>query len=84
MPPEMEERLTLMFEAVSRVFDRHRGSRKSCPSYAFILNKLCSLLGQHAWAERFPLVKTKSILYAMDCFWRDVCADLGWPFESSF
>jgi Poxvirus Late Transcription Factor VLTF3 like len=84
MRPELEEKLLWRFECVSRIFEAHKGHRKSCPSYAYLLRKMCLLEGDHAWAARFPLPKTTGILYEMDCFWRDICEALGWEFISSF
>jgi len=84
MTPELEAKLLWRFECVSRVFEEFKGTRKSCPSYAYLLRKMCQLEGDHVWAERFPLPKTISIRYEMDCFWRDVCTRLGWEFMSSF
>ena len=81
MPQELEERLRIMFKDIQKPFDDNCPSeRKNFLSYSYVLYKFCELLGEDEYLQYFPLLKSKSKLYAQDQIWQKVCRDLQWEF----
>lgn len=81
MPQELEERLRIMFKDIQKPFDNNCPSeRKNFLSYSYVLYKFCELLGEDEYLQYFPLLKSKSKLYAQDQIWKKICCDLQWEF----
>jgi len=81
MPQELEEQLRIMFKEIQKPFDDNCPSdRKNFLSYSYVLYKFCELLGEDEYLQYFPLLKSKSKLYAQDQIWKKMCDDLKWEF----
>ena len=81
MPQELEERLRIMFKDIQKPFDNNCPTeRKNFLSYSYVLYKFCELLGEDEYLQYFPLLKSKSKLYAQDQIWKKICRDLQWEF----
>ena len=81
MPPELEERLRIMFKDIQKPFDKNCPSeRKNFLSYSYVLYKFCELLGEDDYLKYFPLLKSKEKLYQQDVIWKLICQDLQWEF----
>jgi len=81
MPQELEERLRIMFKDIQKPFDDNCPTeRKNFLSYSYVLYKFCELLGEDEYLQYFPLLKSKSKLYAQDQIWKKICRDLQWEF----
>jgi hypothetical protein len=81
MPQQLEEQLRIMFKEIQKPFDANCPSdRKNFLSYSYVLYKFCELLGEDEYLQYFPLLKSKSKLYAQDQIWKKICADLHWEF----
>ena len=84
-PPKMsqalEERLRIMFKEIQEPFDKHcPEDRKNFLSYSYVLYKFCELLGEDAFLQCFPLLKSKEKLYQQDLIWKLICKELKWEF----
>ena len=87
LPPEMVERLILMFISIQQPF------QKACPktapgrtnflSYRFIIYKFCQLLGIDQMLPFLSLLKGKDKLLRQDKIYREICKELGWVFIPS-
>ena len=84
LPPEIEERLRLMFISIQSPFN------KACPaertnflSYKYILYKFCQLLGLDQILPLLSLLKGKDKLLRQDKIYREICKELGWVFIPS-
>lgn len=81
MPPELEERLRLMFKDIQKPFDNNCPSeRKNFLSYSYVLYKFCELLSEDSYLKYFPLLKSKEKLHQQDIIWKKICQDLHWEF----
>lgn len=81
MPQELEERLRIMFKDIQKPFDDNCPSdRKNFLSYSYVLYKFCELLEEDEYLQYFPLLKSKTKLYAQDQIWKKICAELRWEF----
>src|SRR6056300_591211 len=81
MPQELEERLRLMFKDIQKPFDQNCPTdRKNFLSYSYVLYKFCELLEEDEYLQYFPLLKSKTKLYAQDQIWKKICHDLQWEF----
>jgi len=81
MSQELEERLRIMFKDIQKPFDDNCPSdRKNFLSYSYVLYKFCELLGEDEYLQHFPLLKSKSKLYAQDQIWNKICDHLRWEF----
>jgi hypothetical protein len=81
MPAELEECLRIMFKDIQRPFDDNCPTeRKNFLSYSYVLYKFCELLGEDAYLQYFPLLKSKEKLYQQDVIWKRICKDLKWEF----
>ena len=79
-----ENKLRVMFRLIQEPFARHSPStRRNFSSYSYILSKFFGLLGRRDLQRHFPLLKSRSKLYAQDTIWRGICRELGWKFEPS-
>ena len=81
MPQALEERLRIMFKEIQDPFDKHcPEERKNFLSYSYVLYKFCELLGEDAFLQCFPLLKSKEKLYQQDLIWKLICKELKWEF----
>lgn len=83
-PPELEEKLCLMFKEIQGPFLRHCPSQRSnFLSYSYVLHKFFQILGMPQYLKWFMLLKSKSKLYMQDQIFKAICEELGWPFFPS-
>jgi len=81
MPQELEEKLRIMFKDIQKPFDDNCPTeRKNFLSYSYVLYKFCELLEEDEYLQYFPLLKSKSKLYAQDQIWKKICNDLHWEY----
>ena len=81
LPHELEDTLKIMFLAIQRPFETHRPkNRKNFFSYAYVLYKLCQLLGEDQYLPLFPLLKSVEKLRAQDDIWKKICGELKWEY----
>jgi ribosomal protein S27E len=81
MAQELEERLRIMFKDIQKPFDDNCPTeRKNFLSYSYVLYKFCELLEEDEYLQYFPLLKSKSKLYAQDLIWNKICDTLKWEF----
>ena len=81
LPQDLEDRLKQMFLEIQHPFEKHRPkNRKNFFSYAYVLYKLCQLLGEDQYLPLFPLLKSVEKLRAQDDIWKNICAMLEWEF----
>lgn len=52
-------------------------------SYAYILNKMCNMLGYTELAQHFKLLKSRDKIIAQDQMWASICKDVGLEFVRS-
>jgi hypothetical protein len=84
IPPDLEERLKLMFHEIQEPWEKTKpADRSNFFSYSYVLHKFCELLGEDEYLSLFPLLKSSQKLYQQDKMWKSVCAELGWEFISS-
>jgi hypothetical protein len=84
IPPDLEERLKLMFHEIQEPWEKTKpADRSNFFSYSYVLHKFCELLGEDEYLPLFPLLKSSQKLYQQDKMWKSVCAELGWEFISS-
>lgn len=82
---ELEETFIVMFKQIQEPFERNVPSnRKNFLSYSYVLNKMCGILQMNEMQQYFPLLKSRDKLQQQDTVWRAICAQLEWPFSSSF
>lgn len=87
-PPSLtlvqEEKLLEMFQAIQEPFEKHcPPDRTNMVNYSFILRKLTQILGWHELTDFFPLLKSRSKVYAQDRLWKLICQEAGFPFYKS-
>ena len=81
---QTEDKMRIMFRLIQKPFAKHSPTcRKNFLSYSFVLRKFVGLLGLVHLKKSFPLLKSRSKLYAQDLIWKKICSDLGWRYESS-
>ena len=81
MPQALEERLRIMFKDIQKPFDDNcPEDRKNFLSYSYVLYKFCELLDEDQYLQYFPLLKSKSKLYAQDQIWKKICDTLRWEY----
>lgn len=79
-----EEKLLEMFQRIQEPFEKHcPPSRTNMLNYSYILRKLTQILGWHDLIDFFPLLKSRSKVYAQDLLWKKICEDVGFPFHKS-
>lgn len=82
--PELEEKLCSMFKEIQGPFLRHcPKDRKNFLSYSYVLFKFFQLLKLDEHLKNFPLLKSREKLAVQDQIFKNICADLGWPFYPS-
>ena len=52
-------------------------------SYLFIIRKLVEILGWDDLVNYFPLLKSRTKVYAQDRIWKLICEDCRFPFYKS-
>ena len=81
VPPEVEEKIIIMFAAAQEPFRKHAPKdRSNFLSYAYTLYKFFELLGQDHILPYLPLLKSRPKLKAHDQVWKNICKDLQWQF----
>jgi hypothetical protein len=81
VPPEVEEKIVIMFAAAQEPFERHAPKdRSNFLSYAYTLYKFFELLGQDHILSYLPLLKSRAKLKTHDEVWKNICKDLHWQF----
>jgi hypothetical protein len=84
MTPAQEEKLLTMFADIQEPFERHcPPHRSNMVSYAFVIRKLCEVLGWFELAAYFPLLKSRAKVVEQDRIWEKICGDLGYKFQRS-
>lgn len=79
-----EEKLLEMFQQIQEPFQKHCPSdRTNMLNYSYILRKLTQILGWSELMDYFPLLKSRSKVYAQDMIWRRICDEAGFPFHKS-
>ena len=83
-PPELEERLELLFSRIQRPFNKYcPASRKNFLSYSDIIYKLLEIEGETKYLPFFRLLKGQEKRYKFDLIWKPICKELGLPFYPS-
>jgi hypothetical protein len=87
-PPKLdrkvEETLRSLFKDIQIPFMNHcPPTRKNFLSYAYVLHKLCELLGYDELLIYFPLLKSREKLQQQDMIWENMCGELEWEFIPS-
>lgn len=81
MTPVLEEKLRNMFRQIQIPFEKHKPKERSnFLSYSYCLYKFCELLGEDAFKDQFPLLKSREKLYQQDCIWKKICLELKWEY----
>jgi hypothetical protein len=84
VPPEVEEKIVIMFAAAQEPFKRPAPpDRSNFLSYAYTLYKFFELLGQDHILPYLQLLKSRQKMRVHDKVWRKICADLQWQFIPS-
>lgn len=84
LPPHAVELCRLMFSSIQRPFQKHApASRKNFLSYSYILAKMLYILGYDELANTLTLLKGHEKVRKMDAIWRNITAELDWPFYPS-
>ena len=87
-PPSLtsvqEEKLLEMFQSIQQPFEKHcPPDRTNMLNYSFILRKLTQILGWYDLMDYFPLLKSRTKVYAQDMLWKKICEDAHFPFHKS-
>ena len=87
-PPSLtlvqEEKLLEMFQSIQKPFEKHcPPCRTNMLNYSYILRKLTQILGWHELTDFFPLLKSRSKVYAQDALWKLICEEANFPFHKS-
>jgi hypothetical protein len=85
IPPEIENRLEMMFKDVNLAFKKCKPTaRKNFLSYNYVLHKCIQLIGNHDYLlHHFPLLKSPQKLQVVDSMWENICKLLKWEFYPS-
>jgi hypothetical protein len=79
-----EEKLLEMFQKIQEPFEKHCPSdRTNMLNYSYILRKLTQILGWTELMDYFPLLKSRSKVYAQDMIWKKICEEADFPFHKS-
>ena len=79
-----EEKLLDMFQSIQDPFQRHcPADRTNMLNYSYLLRKLTQILGWYDLMDFFPLLKSRSKVYAQDMLWQKICKDVDFPFHKS-
>jgi hypothetical protein len=81
MSPELEETLCNLFVELQSPYS------KVCPdhrvnflNYYYTAYKLCELLGETKYLEKFPMLKDPEKRMEQDVIWKKICQELDWEF----
>jgi len=82
--PEIEEKLCNMFKDIQGPFLKFCPlGRKNFLSYSYVLYKFMEILGFKECLKLFPLLKARSKLFVQDMVWKNITAELKWPYYST-
>lgn len=82
--PETEEKLCSMFKDIQAPFLKYcPPDRKNFLSYSYVLYKFMEILGFKELLKLFPLLKARSKLFVQDMVWKNITAELKWPYYST-
>lgn len=78
-----QTKLEHYFQQVTHSYDKVKGpGRKNLLRYAYVLYKLCQMLGFHDFLDYLPLPKLKTKLAENEKVWQRICEHRGWTFYS--
>ena len=81
IPRLIEDKLIRYFKAVVRVYEAHKGSKRSSfMNHYYVLYKLLHLMKETELLPYIPLLRTKQRIREHDRIWKKVCEDLDWEF----
>jgi len=84
LTPMQEEKLLEMFQSIQGPFEKHcPPDRTNMLNYSYILRKLTQILGWHDLVDYFPLLKSRTKVYAQDMLWKKICEEAHFPFHRS-
>lgn len=84
LTPVQEEKLLELFHRIQTPFEKHcPPDRTNMLNYIFILRKLTQIMGWYELMEYFPLLKSRSKIYAQDMLWKKICQEVDFPFHRS-
>lgn len=75
-----EETLHRMFRKIQKTFERHKGDRKNCLNYPYVLWQFFVLIGRRDLCDHVDMLKCQTRLRRHDELWRLVCQDVGWEY----
>jgi hypothetical protein len=82
----MPEYLTAAFhDGISKaetLFESH--TLKGYLNYRFAMYKICELLGEYEFMDRFHLLKSHDKLLMQDDNWRSICDTFNWQYIPTF
>ena len=79
--PELETKLTSMFNEIQEPFEKHcPKNRKNFLSYSYTLYKFFQLLNKNEYLIYFPLLKSREKLFEQENIWKGICKELNWKF----
>lgn len=79
---DQEKKLVDMFIQLQEPFyENHKEfTRVNMLGYAYIISKLCEILGWHDLAQCMPMMKSARKIHEQDIIWKRICETLHWPF----
>jgi len=79
---DIEEQIMRDYDESQRVFEKHKGERKSCLNTQYRLMRHLLRLGRDVTKSDFKIVVTRDIIEYHENMWELICSELGWPFHS--
>lgn len=84
LPESTQEDIRRMFIQAENTFKNlPNKTRQNFLSYSFLLHKFMQLVGRDDLVEFFPLLKSRSKLFAQEQIWKQICESNGWKFIPS-
>jgi len=81
MSPELEETLCNLFIELQSPYSKYcPDDRVNFLNYYYTAYKLCELLGENYYLERFPMLKDPEKRMEQDEIWKKICLDLDWEY----
>lgn len=85
IPIENINKIREMFSRLKiPIIKNSRPTRKSFPSYNFVIRKIVELLDLHKYIKHFPLLKSPEKNDILEEMWKKVCMELNLPYKRSF